>query len=200
MFSVVRKLKKTKTNKKMNKTLLLFLSITLLIGCKSETKSNKKTEMEQTLPQFGSVREMLANAYDYYEENGSLKFISEDKANLHVQVSKPILEADLENVKEEIVKRDIVYVAFQTFAQTDIDKLTITAIPNDMQNPEKYYEKYKKTVTIDRTKAKSILKKYLDSEDFSILYEMDRTLWLPNENFSKLKFEELDQVYTDLSK
>ena len=184
----------------MNKTLVLFLSITLLIGCKSETKSNEKTETEQTLPQFASVREMLANASDYSEENGSLKFISEDKANLHVQVSKPILEADLENVKEEIVKRDIIYVAFQTFAQTDIDKLTITAIPNDMQNPEKYYEKYKKTVTIDRTKAKSVLKKYLGSEDFSILYEMDGTLWLPNDNFSKLKFVELAQVYADLSK
>jgi len=183
----------------MNKTLLFFLSIILLVGCKSETKSKENVETEQTLPQFKSVKEMLADASDYYMENGSLKFISKDKSNLHVQVSKPILEADLENVKEEIVKRDIIYVAFQSFAQTDIDKLTITAIPNDMQNPKKYYEKYKKTVTIDRGKAKGILKKYLNSEDFSILYKKDGELWLPNKNFSKLKFEKLNEVFTELT-
>ncbi|MFD0992579.1 hypothetical protein [Tenacibaculum geojense] len=186
----------------MNKILLLLLSITMLIGCKTETKSDKNetAETEQTLPQFKSVREMLADASDYYEENGSLKFISEDKSKLHIQVSKPILEADLENVKEEIVKRDIVYVAFQTFAQTDIDKLIITAVPNDMENRKKYYEKYKKTVSVDRKNAQAVLKKYLDSEDFSILYKLDGTLWLPNDNFSKLKFEKLNQVYADLSK
>ncbi len=182
----------------MNKT-LLFLSIILLVGCKSETKSKENVETEQTLPQFKTVKEMLADASDYYVENGSLKFISEDKSNLHIQVSKPIFEADLESVKEEIVKRDIIYVAFQTFAQTDIDKLTITAIPNDMENREKYYEKYKKTVTIDRTKAKGIIKKYLNSEDFSILYKKDGELWLPNKNFSKLKFENLDEIFTELT-
>ena len=186
----------------MNRVLILLLSITMLIGCKSEKKSDKNQTAEkgQTLTQFKSVREMLADASDYYEENGSLKFISEDKSNLHIQVSKPILEADLENVKEEIVKRDIIYVTFQTFAQTDIDRLTITAVPNDMENHEKYYKKYQKTITVDRENAKSVLKKYLDSEDFSILYKLDGTLWLPNENFSKLKFEKLEQVYTDLSK
>lgn len=106
----------------------------------------------------------------------------------------------LQLVKKEIVKRDIIYVAFQVFARTDIDKLTITAIPNDLQNREKYYEKYKKTVTIDRVKGKSILKKYLNSEGFSILYQKGGELWLPNENFNKLKFEKLNDVFSELTK
>lgn len=143
---------------------------------------------------------MLADASDFHEENGSLKFISEDKSNLHNQVSKPILGADLDNVKEEIVKRDIIYFAFQTFAQTDIEKSTITAIPNDMKERDKYYEKYKKTVKIDREKAKEILKKYFNSEDFSILYKMAGTIWVPSQNFDKLKYEKLDKVYIDLTK
>lgn len=196
----------------MKRIILIPVSAVILMGCNSENKptedmsiENTRTEnitqeSEETLPQFSTVREMLADASDFYEENGSLKFISEDTSNLHVQVSKPILDSDLESVKEEIVKRDIVYVAFQTFAQTDLKKLTITAIPNDMENPKKYYDKYKKSVTVDREKAKTILKKYLGSEDFKILYKKDGTLWLPNENFSKLKFENLNQVYSDLSK
>lgn len=184
----------------MNKILLFFISMVVLIGCKSKTESKENVEIEQLLPKFQSVKEMFADASDYYKENGSLKFISDDKPNLHIQVSKPILEADLENVKKEIVKRDIIYVAFQVFARTDIDRLTITAIPNDLHNREKYYEKYKKTVTIDRVKGKSILKKYLNSEDFSILYKKDGKLWLPNENFSKLKFEKLNEVFSELIK
>lgn len=72
---------------------------------------------------------MLAASYDFSEEDGSLKFISSDEEDLHVLVSNPILDSDVETVKEEIVMRDIVYVAFQSFAQTNIEKLTITSVP-----------------------------------------------------------------------
>lgn len=196
----------------MKRIILVSVLIAILIGCNSENKTteeilienngteNLAQESKEALPQFSSVREMLADASDFYEENESLKFISEDTSDLHIQVSKPILESDLEYVKEEIVKRDIVYVAFQTFAQTDLSKLTITAIPNDMENPKKYYDKYKKTITVDRERAKSILKKYTGSEDFKILYKKEGGLWLPDAKFSKLKFENLNQVYSDLSK
>lgn len=185
----------------MNKTLLFLLSVSMLIGCKSERKSNENqtAETEQTLPQFENVEEMLAAAYEYSEKDGSFKFISEDKSNLHIQVSKPILETDLENVKEEIVKRDIIYVAFQSFAQTDIKNLTITAVPNDLENRDKYYNNRKKTVTVDREKAKLILKKYLNSEDFSILYKKSGKVWVPNKNFNELKFDKLNEVYAELT-
>ena len=183
----------------MNKFLLLF-SIIILVGCKSEGNSKGNIKKDKTLPQFKTVKGMLENSSDYYVENGSLKFISEDESNLHVQVSKLILNSDSENVKNDISKRDIIYVAFQAFAQTDIDKLTITSIPNDMQNPKKYYEKYKNTVTIDRAKATLILKKYFNNEDFSILYVKDDELWLPNKNFNKLKFEKMNEIFTLLVK
>ncbi|WP_291273992.1 hypothetical protein, partial [Flavobacterium sp.] len=111
----------------------------------------------------------------------------------------PILKGDTEDIKKEIVKRDIVYVAFQTFAQTNINELTITSIPVDFDNPKEYVEKYKMTVKIDRNKAKSILKKYLGNEDFSILYDNNENLWLPNAKFSVLKFEKLNDVYNDIS-
>ncbi len=102
-------------------------------------------------------------------------------------------------MKNEIVKRDIIYVAYQTFAQTNIDELTITSIPNSNDNPKKYFTKYQKTVKIGRDKAKEILKKYLDSEDFSILYEEQNGIWIPSKKFSVLKFEKLDAVYEEIN-
>lgn len=190
----------------MKKTLII-ISCLAFFGCSSNNDENEQeTKIEQeeipnfeTLPQFESLKDMLADASDFYEENGSLKFISNDENNIHIQVSKPILDSDSETLKEEIVKRDIVYVAFQTFAQTNIKQLTITSVPNSTDSPNSYIEKYKKTVTIDRIKAKSILGKYLNTEDFSELYEQNGTLWLPNDKFSKLKFKHLDSVFGEMS-
>jgi len=173
----------------------LVKALTILIVFISLSCNSKK---EEKLPQFATVREMLEDASDYYEENGSLKFISEDKSNFHIQVSKPIYQKDLENIKNEIVKRDIIYVAFQVFAQTSLSELTITSIPLDWENPKKYFNKYEKTVKINKITASKILKKYFDTSDFSVLYTNEGGVWLPNENFSKLKFEKLKEVFSEV--
>lgn len=181
-----------------SKAVLILVLAIIFTSCKSDSKAsiNKKT-----LPQFSSVKEMLEDASDYYEENGSLKFISSDKENLHIQVSNPILKNDLESVKEKIVKRDIVYIAFQSFAQTDIKELTITSIPSDLENRKIYYKEYKKTIKINRAKAKQILSKFLESENFNILYTEDNNgIWLPNDNFSKLQFDKLEEVFNEMAK
>jgi len=159
------------------KKIILILSAIVIVSCKTENKESQNEEtntVENTensnsgnsLKKFATLKEILEDSGDFNEEVGTLKFISLDEKNLHVQVSKPILENDVEKVKNEIVKRDIIYVAFQTFAQTDINELTITSIPDSNENPKKYFEEYKQTVKINREKAKEILKKYLDSEDF----------------------------------
>lgn len=165
------------------------------------TEKNRDNEIVQRtkdLPKFLTLNEMFENSADFREEAGTLKFISTDQKNLHVQISKPIFENDLEKVKNEIVKRDIVYVAFQTFAETNINELTITSIPNSNKNPKEYFEKYKRTIKIEREKAKTILSKYMGSEDFSILYEEQEGIWLPSKKFSVLKFEKLEEVFADM--
>jgi hypothetical protein len=166
---------------------------------KTEDNAEFKTETTKALPKFATLEELLKDAGDFNEEDNSLKFISRDKKKLHVQVSKTILKDDLESVKTEIVKRDIIYIAFQTFAQTDINELTITSIPIDYFNRKKYFENYKLTVNINREKAKDILKKYLETEDFSILYEEQDKMWLPSKKFSILKFEKLNEVFNEMS-
>ena len=54
------------------------------------------------------------------------------------------------------------------------------------------------TLKIDREKAKSILKKYLNTEDFSILYKEQNGMWLPSKSFDILKFEKLNEVFIDM--
>ncbi len=180
------------------KKAILFLSTLMIFGCKTDNKSTVTNEKVE-LPKFATLKEMFTSSADFSEDNNTLKFISSDEKNLHVQISKPILKGDSEDIKNEIVKRDIVYVAFQTFAQTNINELTITSMPVDFDNPKEYVEKYKMTVKIDRNKAKNILKKYLESEDFSILYDNNENMWLPNDKFSVLKFEKLNDVYNDIA-
>lgn len=155
--------------------------------------------MSEKLPKYKKVREMLLNAHDFSEDNNTLKFISENEKSIHIQVSKPIFEEDLESVKKEIVKRDIVYVTFQAFAQTDIDEITITSIPIDGNNYKLYFEEYALTLKISRKKAKEILTRHFKSEDFSILFENENEIWLPNKNFNLLKFAYLDEVFEEMS-
>ncbi len=196
------------------KNTIFSLSFSLfLISCGSDTTTSKsspkdistsaKTEkievQNNKLPKFKTVREMLKDASDFDEDNNTLKFISENESNLHVQISKPIFENDLEQVKMDIVKRDIIYVAFQAFARTDVNQITVTGIPVMQDNYKKYVSKYKRTVKLEREKAKKVMMKYLSSEDFSILYELDKGLWLPSKKFSVLKFEKLNEVFSSIS-
>lgn len=197
------------------KIIIFTLSVLAIVSCKSDGDSqvnniasdsvpvenlepSNNIENNNSLPKYKTIKEMFEASYDFSEEVGTLKFISLEESKLHVQVSKPIFEGDLKNIIEEQVKRDIVYVAFQTFAQTDINALTITSVPNSNDNPKKYFDNYKKTVKVNRERALLILKKYLDTDNFSILYENQNGLWVPSKQFSILKFERLNEVFTDL--
>lgn len=195
---------------------IFTMSIFALISCKSDrdTQGNsiatnntsvenfepKKDDIknDNSLPKSKTIKEMFEASYDFSEEAGTLKFISLEESKLHVQVSKPIFEGDLKHLIEEQVKRDIVYVAFKSFAQTEITSLTITSVPNSNDNPKMYFDNYRKTVKVSREKALLILKKYLDTDNFFILYENQNAIWVPSKEFSFLKFKKLDEVFNDL--
>lgn len=49
---------------------------------------------------------------------------------------------------------------------------------------------------VNREKAFLILKKYLDTDNFSILYENQNGLWVPSKQFSVLEFEKFNEVYS----
>lgn len=201
--------KKVIMNTKLNLILSVLILLTLSCG------QNKKAESMDTdneimtiqprkinpseLKKYTSVKAMLEDAHDFTLEQGTLKFINSDENNLHIQVSKPIIEGDFENVISSTVKRDIVYVAFQTFAKTSTNKITITSVPIDINNQAKYYNEYQKTVTVTKEKANQIMQNEFGSVDYSILFADLNGIQIPSNHFDKLKFENLDRIYSELA-
>lgn len=194
----------------MKKTLLVaFLST--IISCSSDKKvevepiSENKDLLTQKispseLKKYNSVKEMLEDAHDFTIEEGTLKFINSDENNLHLQVSKYTVKGESDDIINQTVKRDIVYVAFQAFAQTSTNKITITSVPIDYNVKTKYYNQYKKTITITRQKADQIMQQEFGNTDYSILFDKLNTMQIPSKNFDKLKFENLDKIYSELLK
>lgn len=194
----------------MKKTFLVaFLST--IISCGSDKKvevepiSENKDLLTQKispseLKKYNSVKEMLEDAHDFTIEEGTLKFINSDENNLHLQVSKYTVKGESDDIINQTVKRDIVYVAFQAFAQTSINKITITSVPIDYNVKTKYHNQYKKTITITRQKADQIMQQEIGNTDYSILFDKLNTIQVPNKNFDKMKFENLDKIYSELLK
>lgn len=194
----------------MKKTFLVaFLST--IISCSSDKKvevepiSENKDLLTQKispseLKKYNSVKEMLEDAHDFTIEEGTLKFINSDENNLHLQVSKYTVKGESDDIINQTVKRDIVYVAFQAFAQTSTNKITITSVPIDYNVKTKYYNQYKKTITITRQKADQIMQQEFGNTDYSILFDRLNTIQIPSKNFDKLKFENLDKIYSELLK
>ncbi|MDF2451898.1 MAG: hypothetical protein K0S26_1402 [Bacteroidota bacterium] len=181
------------------KHLTILLPFSLLLSCSEPVavEQPKPEEPTAVFNKYPTVMEMLIDAHDYSEEQGTLKMLSKKEEPLHIQVSKQIFDGDLEKEILDQTKRDIVYVAFQAFAQTDINELTITSVP--LKSNGKLADKYKLITTINRETAKNILKKYVSTGNFQDLFQFDGTLWLPNKNFDNLKFNNLDAVYTDMT-
>lgn len=182
----------------MRKVLLSLFVLTLLNSCGNDSKKMEEKNASNELKKFNSVKEMLSDAGDFSEETGTLKIIDENPQNPHIQVSKPIVQGDLDKVIDEIVKRDIVYVAFQTFAQTPTKKITITSIPIDLEDKTKYYDKYKKTLTINKKSADKIIKEVFGSDDYAILFTKTGNIQVPSKEFDKLKFEKLEETFDKL--
>lgn len=197
----------------MKKAFLTIAILTTLGSC-NESKRNVETTNDTTtvipavtnkivhsqLIRYHSVKEMLENAHDFTLEEGTLKFINEDENKLHIQVSKPIVEGDTDKVIKEIVKRDLVYVAFQVFAQTPTNKITITSIPISLENRTQYYYDYKITRTVTRTQIDQIMLHEFGNLDYSRLFVDSGGLQIPSDDFDRLKFKDLEYVFLALAK
>ena len=177
----------------------------LEIDILGDEKQNTSETDSIKFPKYANVIDLL-NASGDYKEN-CIELLSKDGETTHIRVSKEFLKNEpISNINEQ-VKRDIIYVAFQAFAETDIDLIKISSIPmiRSTFNPNVAYdgkllESAKQTIAINRTKALEILNKYLKTTSFQDLYQLSGTMYLPNEKFDRLKFGELNNVFADLKK
>jgi hypothetical protein len=176
------------------KQIFILFSLLLIISCKNA--SNNSSE-NTSFKKYSNVIEALKDANDFNEDNGTLKLLSEDTVIPKIQISKQIFEGDEESLIIEQTKRDLIYVIFQSFAVTDIKEIEVTSVP--IKEDKTYDNKFKETIKVKREIAKSILKKYLNTESFEDLYKLEGTIYLPNEKFDLLKNQELKNIYNDLT-
>ena len=181
------------------KQITIIFSILLLMSCGSENPSSTSQKVE--IPKYETVTAMLKANSDY--EGRNFEVISE--IPIHIRISSEFLNEDSEKTMIDQTKRDIIYVAFQTFTQSEVNEITITSIPiiRESFNPNMAYDgkqlkKLSQTKTISRKQAQIILEKYVKTKSFNDLYQQNGTLFLPNNKFDLLKYEQLDNVFNEL--
>ncbi len=117
---------------------------------------------------FPSVEVMIKKLGDYNEEIGTFKIIKQSP--LHIQLSPQVAEGETSDQINEMVERAIVYGVYRTFIHTNVDQITVTALPKEMNlnksRVAKYVYEYKRTVSKTRNEALALAKKHLGISSF----------------------------------
>ncbi len=189
------------------KSLLLVLMV-LVTACTNDTHPNLQTNSgvnSTPLPHFDSVFDLLTDNETFNFEEGTLAFLSEDGLPVHVQVSGKVFDGDSQEKILTQVKRNVVFVSYLAFSQTDIEQFTITSVPLKMLNAETsagFLETFEQTEFVNRKTAVKILEKYLGVANFKELYRYHAQagVWTQSNSFNLLQNDFLPYVYGDLVK
>ena len=125
---------------------------------------------------FPSVEVMIDDFNDYSTSNGTFKVLAKDP--LHIQLSPQIVQGELPEIIEFYVKRTLVYGIYRVFVHTPADRITVTAVPQEINfhtNDVRYVPGYKRTISITRTEALALIRKYLRVNSLSDLVTETKT-------------------------
>jgi hypothetical protein len=182
----------------MKSSIYLFFSVITLfiISCSNDNSQNQNQVVKHA--KYPTVSAMIDSSGDFSSDNGTFKVLSESP--LHIQISEITMNGTPdEKIKQETLK-NIVYIAYQTFATTEIDSLTITSIPlifdTEKQKPIGYDNNFKTTLTINRDKAKKVMEQFVELTDFDDLLGADGGNGLYFPDSPSPKFEKLKSVDT----
>lgn len=146
-----------KTNKLVSLMLVIFLCFPVISSAGS-------------ISTFPDVKSMIDDFNDYSTSNGT--FVVLTSKPLHIQLSPQVVKGDLPEVIKEQVNRALMYGIYRSFIHTQINDITVTAVPIEINFRNKksiLLSKYKKTISITRSEALSLVKKYINVASFSEL-------------------------------
>lgn len=196
--------------------LIVFMIVFKIVNTTQNVASNDKEKIitdtkvkviKQTkFPKYVTVMEMIKASSDY--KDNCVEMLSKKGESVHIRVSYQFINTESKKNMIEQVKRDIVYIVYQTFAETDLDKITVTSIPivRKTFNPNSkdkgnFQNSLKQTVTITKKKATKILEKYINTTSYEDLYQLyEKVLYIPNEKFDILTITKVNQVFSDFKK
>lgn len=119
---------------------------------------------------FSNISDMIEEFSDYSNSNGTYKILS--LSPLHIQLSPMVVAGDFPEVIEEMIKRAMIYGVYRSFIHTDINQITVTAIPMEINfkgGKPRYLKGYERTFSINRDNAQQLVQKYLKVSKLSQL-------------------------------
>jgi hypothetical protein len=166
------------------------------------TKATAVSKPRVILPKYQTIEAVLDSAGDYRKENGTLKILSKNE----VQVSSLCLDTESDYLMKLMCKRDIVYVALQVFAQTEINSFKIVAIPMmykasegiNPNKPGKYWGLSGIRAGVNRSGGDYVLKKHFNRATYEDLYIMDGHNLRLSPRFERLLNGNIASAYDDL--
>ncbi|KGQ40079.1 hypothetical protein [Gallibacterium anatis] len=147
---------------------LLFSINTYALTPQEELKDYKFTQNDVGVVQFDNAVDIFDSFGDYYNENNSLKI--ENKKPLKLRISPVVLANDDKEVIKNTVDRAFLYAVYNTFTYSNLDKVTVSSIPVDMDSSKLLKNIYQiKPVTVTREKALEALNKFNIASSFNDL-------------------------------
>ncbi|KLU15559.1 MULTISPECIES: hypothetical protein [Xenorhabdus] len=149
---------------------------------------------------YPSIAEAIEDFGDYYPENNSFQLIS--KNPLKIRLSPPAFKEDLPDVKNDLVKRAIVYGVYRTFIHSNSDKVTVTSYLVDANGGKKLNGSPEHTITLDKKQALNIINKYIPVADLSELIDDQCSF---TKEFNELRYDDngkkgFSKFFTELTK
>lgn len=144
---------------------------------------------------FKSVREMMQEFHDYSAEKGTFKVLKSDP--LHIRLSPQVVQGHSRKVIEALTKRALIYGIYRTFIHTDVSRVTVTAVPQEIDfksDKARYLTKYSMTMTKTRDQALAVARKHLRVQMFSDLVLGDGAGEMA---FPDTWTEDFSQIYYD---
>ena len=156
-------------------------------------------------PQYETVVDALNSTDEFGSDDCTLQLLSAPESPVHVQVAFEINSAPAALPVDEQVRKQLVYAAFQVFAKSDVDILTISAVPLAVPASEpncSYLGTFRSTHVIKRKSAIKIVDNYFNAKSFQELFDYHPIIdtWLPNRKFRIMQYDILDLVYGHLVK
>lgn len=159
----------------MKFSIYLFLSVITLffISCSNDNSKNQNQVVKHA--KYPTVSAMIDSSGDFSSDNGTFKILSESP--LHIQISEITMNGTPdEQIKQETLK-NIVYIAYQMFATTEIESVTITSIPlffdTEKHKSIGFNDNFKTTLTISKDNAKKVMEQFVGLTDFDDLLGAD---------------------------
>lgn len=153
-------------------------------------------ENSETGPeQYSSVFDMVEKMSDYPPELDQFEILSEDP--LHFRISPVVFQADSREVIYYSNWRAAIYGIYNTFIHTDVDHVTVDAIPRqyvslkDRENPEMLTGS-SVTIDINREDALMIVQSLITSDSLADLKDDKGGYYGWSDDFLSLYYEDRD--------